>query len=577
MNVSRTAYFTSDYLDKRKNGSKSTLPSRSSLMSPRAASPLNSPSTPRSENPDELDEALTPAHLNYLYKKKHRSVDYSDYYSRAVNRPKRKGYVNDESSSFQTEEFDLIYENVRKQPKEYDGYYIDQKRRYEEAEEIKPKMFTHKTFMDVFDKDQDERFNPIDVVFDDPERMRELEKKQKLSRAVKNVQKKVGINDYNSYDYYIENEIDDARRAKEMRQREAKMAKQKAKLEKKAFKLALKKKKKEEKEQDLFVEHVSDDSDDEAMEGFLRPPENENLKKAWKRKWKNAKKALGDDYFDSYNREREARQQIKSRQEDVGDEKSRITLPPSGAISGAVGPNENFHPLWNYILSWLVYTPPINPDPEPSGKIVELDRDFSTALAQGKKKKQLAPKNPFKNYKSKLKKWNEPASAFLPGGRGLPDTLSQRTFDQASRASSFYTYSELPEEIELSDDGELGDEIIMGESLIEPYHGYPPTSSQAMITKENSFGRLHEGGPVKIVSNINLLIKSIKIMKIIFAPIDIIAVHFPSLQTVVILIELVIFMWILYELSLLIDALCMAIKAVCAPMIAIGKFMNRIM
>ena len=63
----------------------------------------------------------------------------------------------------------------------------------------------------------------------------------------------------------------------------------------------------------------------------------------------------------------------------------------------------------------------------------------------------------------------------------------------------------------------------------------------------------------------------------IFAPIDIIAENFPSLQTFVILIELAIFMWLLYELSLLIDALCMMVKAVCAPMIAMGRFMNRIM
>lgn len=566
MNVSRTGYFSSDYLDRRKNHSQSTFHSRASLMSPRATSPdhYSAASTPRSENPDDLDEAITPAHLNYLYKKQQRSVDYSDYY-----KPKRK---HDDSSSFHTQDLELVTEQPRKIPVGYEGYYMDQKKRYEEAEEVKPKMFTHKTFMDVFDRDQDERFNPIDVVFDDPEKTKELEKKQKFSRAMKNVQKKVGLNDYNSYDYYTQNEIDDARRAKREKEREAKAAKQNSKLEKKAFKLTLKRKKKEEKERELFVQHVSDNSDDEEMEGY-EEPQNENLKKAWKRKWKNAKKALGDDYFDNYNREIEARQQLKQQPK---EEQEREDVEQMASALGTLGPNAGFHPLWNYILSWLVYTAPSSQSTTaPSGKIVELDREAAVVPTE-KKKKRTGNGNPFKNYKNKMKKWNQPASAYFAGVKGMPDSMSLQRFDQGSQASTIYTYSEFPDEIEVSDDGNLSEEIIMGNDSLDSYHGYPPTSAQAMMTKDGALGRLHEGGPVKIVSNINLLIKSIKIMKIIFAPIDIIAVHFPSLQTLVILIELVIFMWILYELSLLIDALCMAVKAVCAPMIAIGKFMNRI-
>lgn len=537
MNVSRTGYFTSDYLDRRRNQSLSTLPSR--LMSP-----VSTPSTPRRDNPDELDEAITPAHLNYLYKKQ-RTVDYLDYY-----KPKRK---MDDSSSFHTQDLDLVQDQPRLIPAGYEGYYIDQKKRYEDAEEVKPRMFTHKTFMDVFDRDQDERFNPIDVVFDDPEKTREQEKKQKLSRAMKSVQKKVGINDYNSYDYYTQNELDEKRAQKERE-------KAKQKLEKK-FKLAWKKKK-QEKDPELFVQHVSDNSDDEEMEGYENDPQNENIKKAWKRKWKNAKKALGDDYFDNYNREKEARlnQKVKSIEEPEQEVEARL---------GSIGPNDNFHPLWNYMLSWLVYNSATTQAPAsttpvaPVGKIVEIDRGES--ITPSKKKR-----NKLKDYKTKMKRWNEPALAYF-GNKAVPETRAVQKFDQAS---TIYTESEFPEEIELSDDGNLSDEIALGNDV--DLYQYPPTLAQAMMTRESRFSKLHEGGPVKIVSNINLLIKSIKIMKIIFAPIDIIAVHFPSLQTVVILIELVIFMWILYELSLLIDALCMAVKAICAPMIAIGKFMNRI-
>lgn len=533
MNVSRTGYFTSDYLDKRRYQSLSTLPSR--LMSP-----ISPASTPRSENPDDLDEAITPAHLNYLYKKQ-RAADYLDYY-----KPQRK---KDDSSSFHTEDLDLVSERPTLVSTGFEGYYIDQKKRYENASEVKPKMFTHKTFMDVFDRDQDERFNPIDVVFDDPEKVREQEKKQKFSRAMKTVQKKVGLNDYNSYDYYTQNELEEkkAQRAKEKAQQ---------KLERK-FKLAWKKKK-EDKNQDLFVQHVSDNSDDEEMEGYENDPQNENIKKAWKRKWKNAKRALGDDYFDNYNRERETRLQ----------QKMDILLAPEREMDGPlgnVGPNDNFHPLWNYMLSWVVYNNSAE-SKAPAGKIEEVDRAVS--VTPSKKKR-----NRLRDYKAKMKQWNQPALAYF-GNKNMAGPQYSRAVQPYDQSSTLYTSSEYPEEIELSDDGNLSDEIALGGEL--DLYLCPPTLAQAMMTRESRFGRLHEGGPVKIVSNINLLIKSIKIMKIIFAPIDIIAVHFPSLQTVVILIELVIFMWILYELSLLIDALCMAVKAICAPMIAIGKFMNRI-
>lgn len=82
--------------------------------------------------------------------------------------------------------------------------------------------------------------------------------------------------------------------------------------------------------------------------------------------------------------------------------------------------------------------------------------------------------------------------------------------------------------------------------------------------------------PIVVVSTWINLIKRIQIMKMLFAPIDIIGEFIPGLQGVVVFIELVLFVWILYELSRLVDALCMMIKAFCAPMIAVGRFMNRV-
>lgn len=82
---------------------------------------------------------------------------------------------------------------------------------------------------------------------------------------------------------------------------------------------------------------------------------------------------------------------------------------------------------------------------------------------------------------------------------------------------------------------------------------------------------------MQVFSHVSATIKRVKIMRIIFSPIDTVAEQFPSLQSIVVIVEIIIFGWILYEISLLIDALCMTVKAVCAPIIAVGKFMNRIM
>lgn len=578
MNVSQKGYFTSDYLDRRKNRSVSTFQSESSLMSPAGAgledniSPISSN---RSEDPDYLDKAPTPANLNYLYKKNQRSVDYLDYFLRRKNRKP----VHDGDSSYIDDEDDLVFQLPKKAPTGYQGYYIDQKKRYEEAEEIKPRNFTHKTFMDVFDRDADERFNPIDVVFDDPEKVREQENKRKLTKVMKTVQKKVGMNDYNSYDYYTQTELHNAKMAKLAKEREAKLAKQeekeakKARQVKKSFKLDFSRKKKEDKaeNQELFVEHVSDDSDDEEMEGYDDLAQNQSKKKAWKRKWKNAKKVLSDDYFDSYNRDIQTRKQIKVLAQ---EDQSKEAEPEQSA--GYVGPKDGFHPLWNYMLSWLVYSSVANTAAK-DDKIVEIERTGSNST--GKKKRRKSTTSNLKNYKTALKRWNDPASKYFTGARSIAESKYSRSDSRALQpydcnSQNSTMDSVYPDEIELSDDGNLSDEFVIGDESIAQYLGGPPTSALAMRT--GSRLALHEGNPVKIVSNINQLIKRIKIMKIIFAPIDIIAVSFPSLQTIVILVELVIFMWILYELSLLIDALCMAVKAVCAPMIAIGKFMNRI-
>lgn len=602
MNVSNSAYFTSEYLDKKGSRSPRYMPSRSDIRhmpSPQENSARNSP-VPRSapESPDHLDEVITPAQLNYLHKSRQRApVDYNAYYTRKYRHSeprhnRHKTYLyddddDDDASSFRTDDLDSIIEHQKTKPYEFNGYYIDQQRRYDAARDLKPKMFTHKAFMDVFEKDKDDRISPADVVFTNREAADQQPKqRKKFSEAMKKFQKKLGANDYESIDYFSNK-----------------------RTEKK-------------NDQDLFVDTVSDDSDVDSPSQVDHTP-NKKLRRAMKKKWQGAKRAVGEDYYENYQRAlatKERKKLVKANktnaakeennayqsQEDLGSmshnsNQEDLWLQPSEEPSvkpmnkgkegtGAnMGPNERFHPLWNYMLSWLVYERDQQNSQNSSGKIVELDNGDNHSgdslqrkdLVPAKKGKNRKRKlQGLKNYKALVLKWNLPASAVFDGGypqtQNMGGQLSSR-----STIGSVSTHPEMtyPEYLELSED-DLGDELLYNaeEGTHGPYIRSPPTSADAMLVKNETIGgRLHEGGPTKIISNINQLIKSIKIMKIVFAPIDVIAENFPSTQTFVILLELLIFVWMLYELSLLIDALCMAVKAVCAPMIAVGRFMNRIM
>lgn len=89
------------------------------------------------------------------------------------------------------------------------------------------------------------------------------------------------------------------------------------------------------------------------------------------------------------------------------------------------------------------------------------------------------------------------------------------------------------------------------------------------------FGTAHLANtPLVLFSHVNCLIKRFKIMRLLFSPIDVVGEAFPRLQSLVIVIELFVFCYMLYQLSLLIDAFCMTLKALCAPIIAIGKVLN---
>lgn len=606
MNVSRNAYFTLEYLQERQRTRPRTPLHRHS--------PDNAERTPRTlaesarvdapdeiDNPDELTMELTPAQLTHLSRQQRPRraralVDYYDYYDYKPRRRRDAESVEYEPSTYTEEESVAA-------PGDFSGYYIEQKKRFDEAADVKPTLYTHKTFQDVFEKDVEERLNPIDVVFEDTERARELEQKPTLGGALRRVQKQLGKDDYASYDYYVQKKMAEAARAQEEAAAARRAEKERAKRAKAERKL---RKKKKPTVEEVFVENPLDLDGGEWQDGAA---EARPVKKQLRLKWKNAKRLLGTNYFDNYKREVLEREQIRRAKNGepllVSDSAvaqdpytgvgtaTPVTEQSVDPVSGAVGPQDRFHPIWNYMLSWLVpqpsaavasreLVPASNAVVENVPESVLLEPVVGVAAPPVRRAKRGKSRFSMGRTKNMLQNWNQPALAFFAGQR-VEEPRQVQFADDAYADSMLQPLLDYPEEYEvgIGEDEEFEDELVYNPDTkqLEPVVRNAPTSALAMMVPPGRFAQLlhlHSGTPLTIVLNLNRMIKSIRIMKILFAPIDVVAEAFPNMQTVVILVELVIFMWILYELSLLIDALCMAVKAVCAPMIAIGKFMNRI-
>lgn len=551
MNVAEDAYFTNQYLDRTLRSPRSTsgtfeprngaewdecLPPSQLLKSPSHTS-FNSVA-----DPDQLHEAITPAQLTYLQRidDRNRPQPVADYYH-----PERREafpvFAPNSGSG------DSAYANVRprkKQAPPLSGYYIDQKRRYDVAEnEAKPNTYTHKTFRLVFSKDRDERFNPADTVFEDTDGPKLSDLKETIQRAFKMVQKKIIKDNYNSYDYYRQNQKDKERE----KEREREVSREQTKSTKRKWKLFQQKPKPEpeiifrdeaaEAKPDIFVNETDGG-------GFVSETQAVPM---WKEKWKTTKRALEDRLEEMQDR---GAQSATDDCEEVAVDTANATLLPSSPAA------DNFNPMWNYVLSWLAYQQTAPAD-HLSGNGDSTSKEISPSLSSSAPRgtEKLLKRVKIKHLNSKAKnimnKWNQPASSRY-----------DRVIHQNMADDEYFDY---PSELEVSDDEAEEAYMLDLRRQLKPYREGTSAMSPA------------SGNHAGIISNVNSLIKSIRLMQIIFAPIDIIQAKFPSLQTAVILIELVIFVWLLYELSLLIDALCMAVRAVCAPMIAVGKFMNRIM
>lgn len=603
MNVSRNAYFTSEYLEELQKSPRSYRDGtsyRSKQRSPRSYNERPSPTSTRTnldnidpiENPDELTEEITPAELTYLsqrlpYRSQRQLVDYYDYYkprnglrSPVKRRRSSTAFISHDSESLSSTESSGHHAMPGRG--DFSGYYIDQKKKIDAAKEVKPAFYTHKTFKDVFEKDTDERLNPIDIVFTDTEKLKEQNDRRVLSKAFKKVQKTVGYDDYTSYDYFEQmRKRGSTKKANSPSASNARPSSDiklttNSKSKMKTF-FGLKKELKDERDADCFSsEEKADLADLENPFNEQRPPKSKSMRS----KWKLLKKTKGPEEEREEPPSAMPGTPVDSDPELVSEIKEDVTIEPeleSGSIEGSLGPQEKFLPLWNTLLSWIVYERIDDPTETARNinKIEELnecDVDLQIKDVEEKSRfEKFSTKDLLnaKRYKQILSRWNDPASKYLINP---PKFLEKRRIVSNPHASSDLF---LEFEVDFGDDENLAEELIYNprtgqlEELVSCKSRYSDVRLPSALRSGTT--------PVTIISSVNKLVKNIGIMKILFAPIDVIGENFPRLQTLVIILELFIFVWILYELSLLIDALCMAIKAICAPMIAVGRFMNRIM
>ncbi|KAM9905012.1 hypothetical protein OXX79_002411 [Metschnikowia pulcherrima] len=620
MNVTQNAYFTTGYLQENQY-----QPQRSLKINPNAdESPNFSRSNPQSRGHNcrskmgqsnshakQINEPRNgsgrirsakhiSADLNQpeMIMKKHgasrNSVDYSDYYgTRVKNGHGRNSRTNSAKNgefarSFLRKEVlphlpynandeaffhgddTSLYEPSIPDHSRFSGFYIDQQRRYEQAEEIKPNMYTHKTFQDVFREEEEKRLNPMDVVFDDPSK-RKLNTRQKMKHALKMAKNKLGKNDYTEYTYHREPVNFDEPES-----------------------LAVKSEYSDSEMGDNYANSINDSFDNESVGDIYTERALEKSSELATATVLPSTSKLSSSSSSSLSLKSQIRQKLRiSKNSSKGNGQYPLTEDESAdskspirdfhgaderdhyeamAASSHINQVDTFHPLWKYMLSWLVYDNDSGTEFSEPGKITELEpeikhgpEEMSGDTPKSSDYAVSYEKNGHRKHKHRniLSNWSKPASAFISGKEMQTKTKGVLRKDYTFSRSTSNTGN--PEEEKFHYNSES--------------QAVTPTSRNRDLMHSQGHAVCHishENSPKAIVSNINKLIKNIRIMRIIFSPIDVVAENFPRIQTFVIFIELFIFMWLLYELSLLIDALCMAVKAICAPMIAIGKFMNRI-
>lgn len=591
------------------------------------------------EPDNQLEETITPAQLNYLQEQNH-YVPYQPeprqpYQPQQYNPPKPK-YPKNKNND----------------------YYIRQKKRYDKAQVVKPKLYSHKTFHDVFEDKTEklDRYNPMDLVFegkDTKDKLTFLEKMQtKLTKDK--------YDDYNYYDHrpkkspvkeeiFVDNQSDDDEDVTqeevevaevvtvgEGKDKETKIIKKKVPL-KKLMKKKLNQAKKELGKDFVDYSRRQKEINEKIKESKLqlkrkreleRAAEKEKLRKEQKEKagaeGKATEKTSDDKKGDEKEKEGEEK---KTDGEGEGEEKKDEKKDEKAAEETSV-------PWLAYLASWLYY-PEEEEGKKDEEKKEEEKKEDDKDKEKDKKdeaakpvKKVVYPPTPFEKTTKRLKvfsknskvvfdNWNQPATKMfyrellnepillnaLAVSKPKPVPLNALVLSKKKSEPLIHPSNKSvikvieengdPKEfiIECSDseaESQLTQEMYYN-PVTKQLETSPPTSSSSMITgDEESIVtnkpevittrglQFDPNAPVVVISTWMDLIKRVQIMKMLFAPIDIIGEFIPGLQGLVVIIELLLFIWILYEMSRLVNAICMMITAVCAPMIAVGKFMNRI-
>lgn len=595
------------------------------------------------------------------------SRSYYDIYRRSSNSSSENS-SGDESS--------IYYErSPQSKPSRgaYGNYYVTEKMKFDESP-FKSKMYTHKTFKEVFQNKNEnmDRYNPSDYVFEPTE---DPDENPKFKSALKALQSKMGKQNYNDYDYYAQKKLDDEKRVRIKKKRvEAAEAAAAAAAEEE----------KESKEKivlvggtrpsEIFVTNSSDGSDDEVFDG-TQELKKKNYKKLWKKKLKLIKKELGQDYIKNYHENVNGEKQLKQRNvklegkqaemklasetpkkksnkieeldsDDSYNDNQSLSSEDSGYNPSGPGPNPAFNPVWNYVLSWLVYDTPApkvdNNDYDTSDfSDVEDDafahRDAVVAHAtaagsakatgprerlrkQNKKKKKnsngmkLNLQGWKKNYKSMITNWNQPASALFAGDLANLDDdqrealaksmvlsdnksliRSSKSTVLSSRHSLGLLTNQESEEIELEVPSDFDeDQELYYNPATGALDSMPPTSNDAMKTSgfwgfgtslkietaarggvNTPHGQLT--GAKEVLLHVNSFVRFFPLIGPMFSVIDTIRNNFPHLDTAVLIGELLLFTWCLYLATVMVNAVCTAIQAICGPIIAIGRLLNRIM
>lgn len=632
---------------------------------------------PADDVEDDLRGGITPAELNIIQRNRERDEAVRRQLSRRRKRLARKQHdqypdiihgksaqeyysherkysrLSDSDISDDDYEKDMYFDPPKVEKKKYDysDFYVTEKKKYD-ASPFKKQMYNHKTFREVFqDKNENlDQFNPADFVFNTPGD--NDDKNQKLRVAFKTLQTKLGKTNYNDYDYYAQKKRDQEARDK------AKAA---------------------EANRDIFVSNSSDDSDDEAMMEYL-PEEtrqnlnkNKNFKKIWRRRLKNMKKELGQDYIKSYhdNKAKYGRRSEDSAEPeepkivevvdapatpkarknkleelDSGDDAMSLDSDSDDLLASPVGPNPAFNPVWNYMLSWLVYDNPEKKESESdndTSDFLDVDDDAFNKAASVKAasvkaasvkaklvksaKKPPKPKKKVplklnlnglkKNYKSVVTNWSQPASALFTGdlaasakdaerrhemdaimANAAAQSIHTEHADALSLALSMPAINTAPQELEVEVDSDFdADQEMYYNPITGQLDSAPPTSRDSMDAMSIRLHRstrssrsmrskapaaqlaaLSTRDAVKsVLLSLNSMVRNFPLVGTLFSMIDTVRTNFPHLDTAVLVGELLLFAWFLYLATLLVNAVCTAVQAICGPIIAIGRLLNRIM